>query len=463
MKKSLLIPILSLIPFCGFAEDFTTAGDGTTYNFESLSKIENSGMTRESDGVYAVSNNITIANGDFFELQSGVTLKMGNEVQIRVDGGAQMDCDTQTLITRNAETDKPKGFYLATESSEDAPADKTIINNVKFEYAGLRLWMVGEVDITNCEFWYNNGLNNSSGALALGITGSDFLVKGCKFMYGEVPAIGVGANILVGLVIEHCYFVDNNTANTNKPQVNIVVGGEKEIVVRNCEFVGAERNMVGGLGISNMIMDQSSNKVIVEDNDIRGHRYGVTFTYGPMNIVAKNNKIIDNKYESNPMNGGSGFSFYSMGTQTVYLEGNLVSDNLWGITAIGDGNYNFGKTLNPNAEDYNPGRNSFKNNGNGGNLYDLYNNGTSTIYAQGNTWGVEQQTAEMIETVIFHKADDDKLGLVIYMPETDGVDDIEDESNEAAEFFNLQGLKVVDPKDGVYIKRQGKKITKVAL
>lgn len=461
--KKLLLSVLSLVPLCAFAEDFTTAGDGTTYTLQSLSAIESTGVTLESEGVYVASQSFTIANGDFFNLESGVTLKMADGVQIIIDGAAQFNCTEQTLVTRNAETDLPKGFYIRTESDVDNPAPKTVINNVKFEYAGVRTWFVGEVEVTNCEFWYNNGKNNSAGALSLGISGSEYLVKGCKFMYGEVPAIGVGANILLGLVIDDCYFEDNNTANSNKPQVNIVIGGEKEIVVKNSTFVGAQRTKVGALGISNMIGDQSSNKVIVEGNDIRGHRYGVTFTYGPMNIVCKNNVVIDNKYDPSPMAGGSGFSFYSSGTQTVYFEGNTVEDCLWGITAIGDGNYNFGKTGNPDAEDYNPGNNSFKNNGNGGVLYDLYNNSTSTIYAQGNTWGVEEQTAEQIETVIFHQADNADLGLVIYMPDADGIEDIEAANGAAAEYFNLQGVKVANPENGLFIKKQGNKAVKVIL
>ena len=65
---------------------------------------------------------------------------------------------------------------------------------------------------------------------------------------------------------------------------------------------------------------------------------------------------------------------------------------------------------------YNPGGNVFKNNENSGKKFDLYNNSPNKVYAQNNTWGVETQDEESIETVIFHKKDNITLGEVIFMP-----------------------------------------------
>ena len=44
-----------------------------------------------------------------------------------------------------------------------------------------------------------------------------------------------------------------------------------------------------------------------------------------------------------------------------------------------------------------------------------------------------------------------------------GVEDVMVENNEAVEYFNLQGVKVMNPEKGIYIKRQGSKATKVIL
>ena len=84
-------------------------------------------------------------------------------------------------------------------------------------------------------------------------------------------------------------------------------------------------------------------------------------------------------------------------------------------------------------------------------------------YAQGNTWGVDEQTAEKIESVIFHKADNESLGLVIYMPEENAVEEIEVDDNTPAVYYNIQGVKVNNPSNGLFIKVQGNKATKVVL
>ena len=127
------------------------------------------------------------------------------------------------------------------------------------------------------------------------------------------------------------------------------------------------------------------------------------------------------------MNGGSGISIYdSANKQTCYVEGNYIEGNLWGVTVIGCGNVNMGKTEDKTAADYNPGRNVFKNNGNSDVPYDLYNNSAYTVYAQGNIWSVATQDEASIETVIFHQKDNSSLGEVIFMPAqiTSGVEDV---------------------------------------
>lgn len=465
--KKFLLSVLALVPFMGFAEAYTTAGNGTTYNLQSLSEIEGSNVTLESEGVYVLNETVTIAQGDNFSLESGVTLKMGDYAELIINGGAQLNCTEVTTITRSSEEAGPYGVFVY----PSAAIEPVYVNNVVFDYAGLRFLFDEALDgkgfISNCEFTNNSG-RNASGALALGSSSCSFEIKNCRFVSNTVPAIGSAGNYFCGILIDECYFEDNNASNTNKPQVNITSGMDREVIVRNSEFVGAQRTMVGGLAVSNMLTQPGDHKVTIEGNTFRGHRYGVTTT-SLMNVIIKNNIIVDNKYETNPMNGGSGISIYDpYNRQNAYIEGNTIEDNLWGITVINSmtdfGVINIGKVEDPTAADYNPGNNKFKNNGNGGVLYDLYNNTPNTIYAQGNTWGVEEQTEEQIETVISHKNDDASLGLVIFMPagNDSGIDDIEAE-NAPIEYFNLLGVKVTCPENGVFIKKQGNTATKVVL
>lgn len=460
MKKNLLITLsIAMLPAIAFAKPFTSLGNGTNYTLEALSKIDTVGVTLESPGVYVMTENVNIAKGDKFTMESGVTLKMGDGVQFYAEGNVDLNCTKATLVTRNAAIDEPLGFYIATEE----PTDTIKVNNITFDYAGFRTWFIGAMNITNCKFQNNNGLNSSSAALYMGPSGGSYLIQNCEFTNNVVPGLGVGGNVQVALTIEDCVFNDNNTQNNNKPQINITSGGDNDIIIKNCTLKGGKRTMVGAIAVSNMMALSGTNNVLIEGCDIRDHRYGITTTHGPMNVVIKNNTLVDNKYETNAMNGGSGISLYDpYGYETVWIEGNHIENSLWGITIIGGGDINAGKIDDPNASDYNPGKNVFINNGNGGALYDLYNNGTSTVYAQGNTWNVDEQTAEKIETVITHKADNASLGEVIYMSEKSGVEGIiSDDCDMPAVYYTTQGVKIEKPTNGLYIKVQGNNASKV--
>ena len=398
-----------------FADDYATDGTGKLYTLESLSEISESGVTKDGK-VYTMANNVTITAGDSFSIEPGATIKMGDAVEFRINGTADMlsTASEPVTVTRNLETDAPKGITLNSDTGV------TSFSYFNFEYASLRNLSGTGLDLSDCTFRYANGKLASTGALTLGMSGACFTVSHCTFEYNEVPAIGGSVLADCGLIIDGCTFIDNNTANTNKPQVNITAGGENSIIISNSTFTGAQRDMVGGLAIANWTNLAGSNTVLIDNNTFENHRYGVTL-YGFVDATLLENKIINNSYASSAMAGGAGVSIYDYGTKPkVVMTGNTISGNLWGVTVIGGESVNFGKTDDPNAADYNEGHNVFSNNGNGGVLYDLYNNSTVTVYAQGNKWGVDEQTAEKIETVIYHKYDNSALGEVIYTPAWDG-------------------------------------------
>ena len=410
MKKNylLLLTLLSAAMPAG-AQDYTTSGDGTSYSLETLSEIAGSGVTKDGT-TYTMLSNVTIAEGDKFAIEDEATLKLGNDVQLRIEGEADLDALTGVVVTRNSETDEPKGIYI------DSGQETVKVTNIDFEYCGLRGFITGTMEIDGCSFSHDTGAQSSAGALALATSGSSYRITNCTFTENDGAAIGGGANIACGVYIDNCQFTDNNTSNSNKPQINLTVGGDLDVTIKNSTFTGNKRDKVGAIAVANLLGIAGSNNVLIENCEMRDHRYGIT-TNGALNAVIKDNRIISNKYESNAMNGGSGISIYdSNQNQTAVITGNHIEDNLWGITIIGGLNINCGKTEDMTADDYNPGGNVFVNNGNGGQLFDLYNNGTSTVYAQGNKWNVTEQTAEEIEKVITHKADNAALGEVIYMP-----------------------------------------------
>lgn len=155
------------------------------------------------------------------------------------------------------------------------------------------------------------------------------------------------------------------------------------------------------------------------------------------------NTVKDCHYETVVNNGGSGITCYSTSATkplNVYIQDNNISGCIWGITLVGATKANLGN-LDKTSADYNPGGNVLRNNGNNGdatgdaetafdpsNPIDLYNNTANTVYAQGNTWGDDEQTQENIEKRIVHKNDIATLGEVIFMSATNGVDEVADAS-----------------------------------
>jgi hypothetical protein len=164
----------------------------------------------------------------------------------------------------------------------------------------------------------------------------------------------------------------------------------------------------GGVGISNLL-GSGSSKVLLKGNEIRKNRYGYAQIGGDISSVVKENKIIDNNLETNPMNGGSGLNFLSTsaeGNISVIRE-NIISGNLWGITIQGIANPNLG------TADFH-GMNIIYGNGNNGTPYDLYNNTALPVSAQYNYWGTNDE--DEIEDLIFHQFDNSSLGLVTFLP-----------------------------------------------
>ena len=201
---------------------------------------------------------------------------------------------------------------------------------------------------------------------------------------------------------------NNVLSNTNNPQINIGPGTTDTIRIIGNLIEGVASNMSGGIGISNMFsFSQLVTHVLVKDNLVKNNRYGYTQNGSLISSELYDNQFIDNNLEVNPNNGGSGVSIWGDATCTAKLRRNLITGNLWGVTAIQIPLLDMGT-----AED--PGHNLLYNNGNGGVEYELYNNSNSSVDAIGNYWGCDNDAAA--EDVIFHWNDNTSYGLVNYLP-----------------------------------------------
>jgi len=78
------------------------------------------------------------------------------------------------------------------------------------------------------------------------------------------------------------------------------------------------------------------------------------------------------------------------------------------------------------------------------------------VRIHGGQWPDTNSTEELNALICFSVTDPNS-GLT-------GIDDIEiNTDNTPVEYFNLQGVKVENPSNGIYIRRQGDKVTKVAI
>lgn len=479
MKQLFFLLLAASTATAAMADQYATPGNGSSFTFADIAAATES--VTANGNIFTVLADFTVSEGDTLKLLNGQQISLADKVEIDVDGTLDFQPTTSAIVTRaNAEA-APKGFRVTGDNAV------LMLRNTTFQYMAFNYMSYNPVVAENCTFSYANTSLTSTAAFAFLRTtvGNEFI--NCRFLQNESSAIGGGATTGMGMRIEGCYFYDNNTSNSNKPQLNLIGGGEDSIVIRNCTFVGTGRTMVGGIGFMNYYVP-GSNQYIIENNVIQGHRYGIgAYSYSyPLHFIVRNNVIINNNAETNANNGGSGLSFYDYGTgmMNVYAEGNRIEGNLWGVTVLGNvGEINFGKTADPNAEDYNPGNNVFVNNGNGGVLYDFFNNtsNNATIYAQGNLWNVEQQDSLSIAELVWDSHDQGGHGEVIFAQPTltsTAISQLRAEAREiaivngklsvegVAQVYSTNGVLVLSGRNdidiallptGTYLVRNGKK------
>ena len=463
MKKIFtLICLLSVAGFaCINATRYATPNTKGKYSFEKLSTIEGSGVSKSGNVYTIATDTLEISQADTLVMDNNSVVKLGNKAVILIYGHGDLTPVDTATITRASEDAKPFGVCVRGDFGSAE------IKNISFEYSSLRyMSSYKPLNISHSAFIkaFSSSFSNS-GVISFITASGGHKINDCRFIENDVCALGGGANYPTGMSVRNCYFYDNNIANSNKPQINITVGGDNPIEIVGNTVIGNKRTKVGGIGVSNMLNLGGAHKVLIEDNYVTLCRYGFT-AIGVMDVRIINNKFVDNKYDTNPMNGGSGVSLYdSTKKQKSYIEGNLIEGNFWGITVIGTDNVNAGKIDDKSATDYNPGNNVFKDNGNSdssGNfvLYDLYNNTTSNTYAQGNTWNVATQDAASIETVIFHKVDNASLGEVYYMPgagvETVNADNAVKYANGVVSVSNEVEIMVYDASGKIVKASNGK-------
>ncbi len=286
-------------------------------------------------------------------------------------------------------------------------SDDSQLTNTYFKKAGGIKLVSSDVTFSGCDF---TGFNQEYSTGTINLFESSPVIEGCSITLNDGPAVMSSANGSSSPQIFDCEILFNVASNSNTPQINLGTSGGDSIRIVNCEIIGNRADtLAGGIAITTLI--GGSLKARIQGNVITDNRYGITAYGNNVGSVIRGNEIRDNNTQNLPMLGGSGINFQGDATNVSVLAGNIITGNLWGITIVGEAIPNFGQL---ESEDYNPGVNQIFNNGNEGVVYDLYNNTPNPIMAQNNYWGT--MNPDTVEMHIFHQPDNPALGFVDYLP-----------------------------------------------
>ncbi|WP_395090863.1 T9SS type A sorting domain-containing protein [Vaginella massiliensis] len=403
MKKYLLIGFLGLSPLA-FSQ-YVSPGTGITLKIQDIAEADPTAVSlvEGESSAYFIHQNITISANDTFVLDEDLTFYFKDDVLWTVAGTINLQAPKKAVFTVENDTIKYQGFRLEQGSN-------TILKNISIFYSGGIRALGGDFVADNCNFSNTHSGISTGGVLSFsrGVP----VIKNSRFQNNETPAIGSAANANVGLVFENNYLYNNNSGNTNRPQINMGPSGEGQIqYIRNNTIIGNRENTrVGGIASSSLL--GADNTAVIEGNTIKDNRYGITLVGVHSGGEIIGNTIVNNDSEGIPNIGGSGISISQIAEsplKEIKIFDNYISGHLWGITLIGNGTkINLG-------DENRSGENIIIENGNNEVPYALYNNSANDVTAQGNFWTNKQDaTAADVEAVIFHQADDASLGWVDY-------------------------------------------------
>ena len=439
MKKILLFLIAIFAIVINAHAQWVSPGNGTTYTFPDLVDV--------TEGVVTIGENGFVINGDL-TISTNDVLKIDDQVA-RIDAAEVLVTINGSIVCTN--TNRVEFYGLNEIQHFSMRFEYATGCNIKKMYfsdgAGIK---VIESDVTFDDVKFVYFTRDYSNAV-IDVFNCDPTIKDCYFMLNHGSAISSPANGQSSPQILNCDFDTNVTDNVNTPQINLGPGGNDTIrIVGNEIYTIMAQWHVGGVSVADLA-SVGSTKVLLKDNIIRDNRYGYNQQGYTISSVIEGNQFLDNNHEENPMNGGSGISIYGSSTNNkAVLRNNVITGNLWGITAI------FLHDIDLGTED-DWGYNEIHDNGNGGMIYDLYNNASYDIMAVGNKWGSTDY--DEIESHIYHQADDPSLGLVTFYPfvGAEGIDEISgDNIVKDNRVYTIEGrclgTEVPENYKGVYIR-----------
>lgn len=394
---------------------WVSPGNGTTYTMSELVNVTDGLVTFDSPN-YHIHGDLTISENDVLKIDNGFQKIFVENAHLTILGSMVCENANRVSVMGNP------SFSMLFENAADCQVKKMYFS----DGSGIKL-IESDVHFDDVKFVYFTTEYCHS---AIDIFNCNPVIENCYFLLNEGAAIGSPANGQSSPKIINCEF-DSNVNGANVPQINLGPGAEDTIYIVGNLIDGTYAQFhTGGVSIANL-MGIGSTKILLRENEFINGSYG--YDQEGLNIysVIEDNQFIDNQHTTNPMLYGSGINFYSIGeNNAAKIRNNVVSGNLWGITVVTQNNNgNASVTIDLGTED-DWGYNQIHDNGNGGVVYDLYNNSAFNIMAVGNDWGTTDE--QEIEDHIVHQNDDPSLGLVTYIPFV-GYDAIDESKNASFE------------------------------
>ena len=428
---------------------WVSPGEGIIYTLPDL-VAASEGVVTNDGTVFTIHQDLTISAGDVLLIDNQVSRIDAPGVLITINGSFNCSHTGDRVKLYGTETQQ---FKLRFENATNCLIRKMYLS----DGAGIQ---VVESDITfdDVKFVY---FTTDYCHAAIDIFNCDPIINNCFFMLNKGAAISSPANGQSSPQITGCE-LDANVDGFNVPQINLGPGGDDTIRIVGNNIHGTWAVFhTGGISVADL-MGIGETKVLLKDNVIKDGRYGYNQQGMTISSVIEGNQFLNNTHEDNPMNGGSGISIYGTSNNNkAILRNNVITGNLWGITAIYLHDIDLGT-----EDDW--GHNEIHGNGNGGVTYDLYNNATCDIMAVGNDWGTTQEGE--VEDHIFHQVDDPSLGLVTFIPFV-GYDQLEEITAHEidltkAEIYTITGQRVnytESLKPGVYIAKTQQSAKKILI
>jgi hypothetical protein len=416
MKKRLLLfsMMICLLTLEAVQAQFSTPGTRQRYTLAQLAALSGGYLT-QTGGVWFINDTIRLAATDTLRITTNEIIRVADRVLLSIDGVLRITPPDSVVFTAQNTALPWLGMQLS------ATSGGSVLRRTVIERSGGVRVVDASVELTDCAFRNNlatvGGRLTNSGALAL--SGNRALVQRCRFVRNARAGINSPSNRPTSPVIEDCIFWHNDTENGNYPQVNLGTGNPTfPIRIERCTVVGnPATNMAGGIGVSNLLGGGGVTNVVIRRNTVRNNRYGIAIIGSSISFYLTGNVVENNSTNPNAQTGGSGLNFQGNQTQTGVVSRNVLTGNLWGVTLVRSGTaggpaVSFGNLSSTDTTDV--GQNRLMGNGNGGQLYDFYNNGPDAVKAENNDWGTA--VASVIETHIYHQPDQATLGLVDFQP-----------------------------------------------